>query len=78
MVAWRYYDVSLGVFLLDAPADVGNARRSVTAAGFEKYVLYGNLRKLLMHYSCILAVGYYPHVLWVTNTLETVVGELHE
>lgn len=78
VIAWRYDDVGLWVFLLYAPADVGYAWRGVAATGLEQDVPDGYLRELLVDNVRILAVGDHPHVLRVADTLETVVGELHE
>ena len=44
MIARSDNQIGLWVFLLDAPADVGNTRRGVASTRFEQDILLRNLR----------------------------------
>ena len=78
MIAGRHHHVGLGVFLLDAPTDVGDAGGRVAAARLTKHVSGRHLGQLLAHDVGILLVGHHPHVLRVANAFETIKRQLEK
>ena len=74
----RHHHIGLGVDGLDAPTHVGDARRSVAAAGFQQDIAFRHIGQLLMDEGEILAIGDHPHTLGRANACKAVVGELEQ
>ena len=73
-----YYDVGIGMLLLDLPAGVGYTGGSVACLGLGENIVNGHVRDLLLDNADVFLVGDHPHVLNWTDGLETVDSKLDE
>ena len=72
MIRWRDDDIGLRVGHLDAPTDVGDAGRRISAARFLQDMINGHIGQLLVNQVGVAFVGDNPNVLYRADAAETV------
>ena len=78
VVARSDYDIRFRIEFLDFPAYISDARSRVSATRFQKYMVFGNFRQLLLYNIRITSGGHNPKILGRAYPTETVHCQLQQ